>query len=519
MVLAAIVVYGWVAAYSRDSFGFSDSVEYLFMADFYRAWLYGGDIAQYAGHYGSTRYPPLFPLLLAGFGAGPTHPQWANGVSCLVAILAALAVWRWTRRDGALGRYGLWIAAAFLFYPAYFLLNLNVVSEPLAIGFLAWSFALLGEKELTRSRLLLASMLIGVALLARTALLPAVPALVFWMWRRRGVSLRWQAMAVALAAGPIVLWLAYRSTLKSETYLDSLSWADLVASAGAWPDLLWVLPGRLVAAVVSNWGTAPSALAILASTLLIALGAAGALIRLRRNDLDAWFLGGYVAMILIWPFPEEISRFLVVVYPCLLLAALTAARSLDSRVAARWGEKWTRGLQLLLVGTITLTTLATAVAFARRATVPVDPELLGEKREAFFFLAPSPAEALRQAEIIARARLLAETLREQMPPGSCAYSVFPGFVKLHGKTDAIPYPGGIADAATAKARLTRCDYYFQAGFGAGRGAVPNTFFEGWTQPVMVSNMESGTGPVAAAALLVRTEAADAAAQRVPPDSD
>lgn len=511
VVAVGLLIYGWVAADSGDSFGFSDSVEYLFMADFYRAWLYGGDIQEFALHYGASRFPPVFPLLLASFGAGSAHPAWANTVSCAVAIVAPLGVWQWIRRDETQGRYGAWIAAALLFYPAYFLLNLNVVSEPLAMGLLAWSFALFAPKELTRSRLMFASMLIGIALLARTALLPAIPALLLWMWRRERVSLRWQAMALALASAPLILWFAYRATLKAESYLDSLTWAGVLASAGSWPDMLWVLPGRLVAAIVNNWGIGPAALAILTSTLLIALAALGVVIRLRRNDLDAWFLCGYIAMISIWPYPEELGRFLVVVYPCILLSALSAAKALDAWIAARRGTNGSRAIQLGFVGMVTLTTIATAAVFAARAAVPVDEEFLGEKREAFFFLAATPDTALRQAEIIARARLLAESLSEQMPQGSCAYSVFPGFVKLHGKTQSIPYPAGIRDRAAAKARLTRCDYYFQAGFGTVRGAVPNAFFEGWTRPVLVSNMESSAGPLTAAALLVRVEPADATA--------
>jgi len=250
-VLGAIV-YGWIALHSMESVGFSDSIDYLFMADFYRAWLHGGPISEVSSHYGTTRYPPLFPIALAVFGAGSDRQDLAGIVSCSLAVLAPLCVWLWLRRDDCGLRLAGWIALALLLYPAYFLLNLNVVSEPLAIALLALAFMFLVDSNLTTSRLLTASLLIGVALLARSALLPAIPALAIWLALRRDLTKPLKALATALASAPLALWLSYRSYLQSETYFDSLDPARAAALYGSWQDVLWLPPSRFAMAVVHN---------------------------------------------------------------------------------------------------------------------------------------------------------------------------------------------------------------------------------------------------------------------------
>lgn len=506
LALAGVGIYGWVAAYSAGVFGFSDAIDYLLMADFYGAWLYGGDIGQAASYYRETRFPPLFPLVLAALGAGSHHPEWANLVSCLIAVATPLVVWAWIRREEGASWAAPWIAGALLFYPGYFLLNLNVVSEPLAIALLSGALALLAPPRPALSTLATAALLIGLSLLARTALLPAIPALALWMWRARATSLSRQGLVLLIAVAPIAVWLAYRSTLGSETYLDSLSWQVMLDKAGGWPGLLWVLPTRIFLGVVDNWGIGRGVVPVFASAVLLGLAIPGTALRLWRNRLDAWFLCGYIAMILVWPYPAETKRFLVVVYPCLLLSAITAARALELRANPRQGPGGLPFARLGLVAILSAATALAAGAFAKRAALPIDDALLGEKREEFFFLAPNPDAALRSAEMVGRARILAESMRAHIPQGGCVYSVFPGFLKLHGRVPAFAYPSGIRDAGEARRRLTHCDYYFQASFGEFESSVPNEALEGWTMPLLVSSMEGDGGPRAAAALLVRTTA-------------
>jgi len=505
--LTGACVYGWVALYSMQSSGFSDSIEYLFMADFYRGWFFGEPIADRVGHYGTTRYPPLFPVTLAVFGAGSDHQDLANLVSGALAMIAPLCIWFWIKKEGFHSLHATWIALALLLYPAFFLINLNVVSEPLAIALLSLGLIGLGDGKVSNSRLLTASLVLGAASLARMALIPIVPALAIWLGFRRDVALRVKVLAVTISGAPSVAWLIYRSALKSETYVDALNFSKMMALAGGWPGALWTLPCRLFKAIVDNWESGFGIASLFPSVVLIILGISGCLLRLKQNKLDAWFLAGYIAMILLWPYPDELGRFIVIVYGGILLCAVHAAIAFDQRLAY-WSSKAPIALtQLFLAGVIGMASLTTFASFASRAAVEVDAELLGEKREAFFFRAESDRVAQTGAEVFGRARLLAESLSDHVPADDCVYAVFPEFVRLHGGIASFSYPSGLSDAAIAKDQLTRCNYYFIAGFGTLQTQMPKLYpmnaLAGWTSPVLASMIINENGEHIAAALLTR----------------
>ena len=80
----------------------------------------------------------------------------------------------------------------------------------------------------------------------------------------------------------------------------------------------------LTAAWVALWGSRPGALiAILAVT-------PGLWIRLRENRPDAWYIPAYLAMLLAWPCPEHMSRFVWPLMPAFLIAAHSTLRRLGS---------------------------------------------------------------------------------------------------------------------------------------------------------------------------------------------
>jgi hypothetical protein len=504
LLLAGGAVYGWIAAYDTSTMAFQDSIEYLRLADFYRHFLFGAPLVESAEYYRSTRLPPLFPLLLALLGAGTEHQHAAAMVTAATAVAAALAVWAWRRLERPGDREALGIALALLLYPGFFLLNLDPVSEPLAIAMLYGALALLAPPRPTHSRLLAAGLAIGLAPLARTALLPLPIAFALWLMIERPLPKRQLLLPLACACIPIMAWMAYRGAVGSDSYLAQLGEARLVERLGPWPDALWLQPRRLLDGWIGNWGIAPTPAITGASLLIGLLALAGSLLRLRRNRLDAWFLGGYVLLILVWPFPFELPRFLVVVYPLILVCALEGLRA----AVSRW-----RGHRLLpgaiLATAVVVASMPAWTRFVSRAALPVDPALLGDKREPPFFRIRDDERALVALEVFARMRFLSEAAGEHVPDAGCVYSVHPEMQQLYGRIHAVRYPLDLAGASAedASKRLDQCEWFILSGFDTAEPALPALYpwpaLKGWTVPVLSSVFRHGNAEVPAGILLRR----------------
>lgn len=508
LLFTGALIYGWVAVGSFSATGFSDSIDYLFLADFYKTWLSGEQAAHATELYRNTRYPPVFPLILAAFGAGTDSQQSAAFVSCSIAVVAALAIWIWVRRQEPQNpSLSAFIAFALLTYPGYFVLNLYVVSEPLAMALLALAFWHLSKPTGSFSALATSALLIGAATLVRTASAAAIPALLIYLIIAMRHTKLHTCLAVTLAAAPLATWSLYRSSTGSESYADYLTVNSVMTNLGGWPDMLWLPAWNIVLAMSKNWGFPDSVVMHAASTLLLLLAATGCAIRVRRNHVDGWFLLAYMAMIIVWPFPDELARFMTLAFPFLLVSAASAAEVLTQYGKSRQSRFYWRfapaGLAILLLAAA----LPAAVKYANRAALAVDPALISEKREAEFFRVETNQKALTVAEMIARVRILSSELPNHVPAGECVYTLFPQLIQLHGRVPAFAYPDGLRTMTEARERLRMCDYFMVVGFTAVQLRHPPLYpfplLKEWTEPLLVSNMSNGESSITAAALLRR----------------
>jgi hypothetical protein len=503
VLIVAAAIHGWIAAYDYSVTTFTDSMDYLFMADYYR-YVFYGDIVDHAVHYYRvTRFPPLFPLILGAFGAGSENTQLATVVSSGIAVLAALSVFGWVRIEFDSPWTAALIALATVLFPYYFLISLSPVSEPLGLLLTATAFALLaGAGKPPGTRLLAAALIVGIAPIARTALIPACLAFVIWLWILRPAPRLRLLLLSGLSLLPIAAWTAYRGTMPADNYASYLTAAQFAEAGMSWPASLWRQPAQLLASFRAAWGDVPNPLMPFSAAAIAFLAMTGTLIRIRQNRLDAWFLSGYVALILIWPFPHELSRFVAAVFPFLLVSALTAARFFCDRLRLH------RAFAGFLLVSLTVSAgLPTVLRYAHRASLPVAQELLGEKREPVFFDTPTDDAALLSIETYARGRLLLVQSAGHIPEGECMYALPYQLGMLYSERLVLPYPRNLdADSPQTRSRLAACDYFYIGAFSAAQGGIPPYYPLGalgpWTEPILISKV-SFKGKEGVAAILLR----------------
>lgn len=286
----------------------------------------------------AIHYPPVWPLLLAAMlkvaPAFPASISWLKLINPFVLAAAAAA----TAHVGRT-RFGLpwWMAlgvavAATVSVPMLLLTNL-LLSEPLFIALLLPTLVVVerlvreGGVRMAVIAALLVALLVLVRTLGGVVLIAGVMLLV---WERRWKELLVFGTLTVLLLLPwqMFVWRA------SPTFPD-----ELRGSYG--PYLEWVVGGYkdsglpfLKAVLAKNFDATWRMIGVLTSpttdgpwrhvsaTLALAMFAAGmvALARRGRAPVTVLALGGYLFVVVVWPF--WVDRFLWVVWPLLLLIAL-----------------------------------------------------------------------------------------------------------------------------------------------------------------------------------------------------
>ena len=342
-----------------------DSVSYLVMAQVFSPWQPASE-AVAAAFAREAFYPPLFPLLLAL--AGVAHDvAWAHALTALILAASVPLVYvlgaRWLgeRRAAAL------VALCVVLLPSLWINAKGILSEPLFCLLLLATFWAVDASEKENDRIWLIGLLMAAMALTRTAALPMIAVYGLWAVTRRGASAASKARAAAPALAAVAayaVWVMLRPAATADNYARIV-----LEHAGAFfgaPNPLAAIGASLLKqanAVAEGWiGSLllfwvegrPLRAALAGAVGCLAL--AGMVLRLAAGKADGWMMAGYLAVFLVWPFYDQMGRFLLPVLPVLVLyaflAAATALRALGRPPALA------HGLLVALLLSLTLPALA-----------------------------------------------------------------------------------------------------------------------------------------------------------------
>ena len=298
----------------------------------------------------ATHFPPLYPLVLAAlwkvypvFPANITLFKFANAV---FIGLGALFAWRFARRSVGMGTWEAAITVgAFTTCAPIVLISVAVMSEPL---FIAALFPVLmlchraTENENDRTAFL-AGAAGGILSLVRTLGFVVLPATVLVLaWRRR-----WKACVMAAAGGlatmlPWQLWIGAHDAGLPDVLVGKYGsyggWLFDGMREGGLPwvmELVWFNTRHIIG---GGWdllavNTLPAPVRFGATAAVTVLFFTGWYVLLKRAPVAALTIGGYLALVLMWPFGPQ--RFTFGIWPLLgLNFGLGAGASLRWRPSA-----------------------------------------------------------------------------------------------------------------------------------------------------------------------------------------
>jgi hypothetical protein len=315
-----------------------DSVSYLVMGQVLSPWR-PASAAVVEAFAREAFYPPLFPAILALAGTAhnfaAAHALTALLLAACLPLAYALGV-RWLQAGWAAALATLAIASL----PATWIHVKGILSEPLFCALLLAAILVLESGgERARRPWLLALLMVALAL-TRTVGLIVIAGYAAWVLTRRATPLAERARMLVPALAAIAAYGAWVLIRPAATHDVNAGIVvervqALLGSQHGFAGLAASL-GRQANSVAEAWAGAlllfwvegqPARVVLAAVVGLLAL--CGLLWRLAAGRPDAWMLAAYLATFLVWPFYDQMTRFLFPALPVLVLYAFwTAAAGL-----------------------------------------------------------------------------------------------------------------------------------------------------------------------------------------------
>lgn len=451
---------------------YDDSVSYLIMARaFSPSQAYGAEIS---AAFPNEKYPPLFPLLLALTGGASdvrlAHAFVAASFGASVFVLGLHA-----RQITGSGAVGFVAAFTYAVMPGEWLNLKGILSE---FPYIALSFAALACHERLRTRsptrgeAVALGVLLAAVVLTRTIGAVLLAALVLVEGARylrarekeRVLALRW-TFSIPLIAG--VLWYALRPAGGEDAYLAS--------GAGVIRDTVEQGPGWLASMLAANassladawltacvifWAEPWQPRFLLAAGLGLA-SLTAMLYRAIRLELDGLYGALFLLVLLLWPYPGQMFRLALPVFPVLVVCACWGAATVLRR---RWEEP--KAVRWACTGVLLPLALCVPalIYIAARAGLEEDPQARYRKSDiAEFYRIPfrpaAESNAARQIGVL----LDMERIRQTTPDGARIMWYSPNYVALLAGRHGVPlaYPASREDLA-AQVRRTGSDYLYFA---------------------------------------------------------
>jgi len=442
-----------------------DSVSYLVMAQAFSPYAPVSQ-AVAAAFLRDAFYPPLFPLVLALAGAAH-NTAWAHALTALILTASIPLIYLLGIRLLEDRRAAAVATLCVVLLPSMWINAKGILSEPLFCLLLVATFCVLERDGNGRSRLWQLAILMAAMALTRTVALPMIAAYGLWALTRRGTPLaaRARAALAALAAvAAYAAWVLLRPAATADNY------ARIVIEHGSaflGAENPWTAIGasllRQANAGAEGWISSLLVYWVEGQPLrLILAGAVGCLAlvgmvqRLLAGKADSWMLATYLAIFLIWPFYDQMGRFLFPVLPALILYAFQAAAT---ALRAR-GRVPGLGHALLAVLTISLTVPALGFIFQRSRAEPRLAEIVD------WYRTPDLAAARMRVQV--HLNLLADmaAIKALTRPEDRVMWVAPSYIALLADRRGIPAPDErlSPEAYRRAVRESGADYVFLSAY-------------------------------------------------------
>lgn len=453
-VILLLGVYFYFAASNPNSGSFSDSVRYLFMADYYR----GTPNALTVQMARESMFPPAFPFVLAVFGAGTEAITTAHTVTTLTLLLSCGMYFWWLSTQQLTVNEGLMALVLLLLLPGVFLHSLLIISEFLFLAMVLGSLAAMEKSRSADYWILIAAVLVGLSITTRTIGIALLPGLFLAC---RSLGYRKLILAAGLSLGPYVLWQLMRDSSLAgrgyvgvfSLYLEQFSLVEIFQNLGYQLQMIWQswirIFDRLLAFQV-----------VVLHSLLLIIVAPVFVSRLVRLKYEAVFLLVYLGIILLWPFPKELERFMIMLVPIFLFYCLLfikhAVRKFELSAISHM-------LKAGIFGVILISITPSLFGILHRYSMPAPEELNVHRFSKSWYEQASDSNTILTAQKFESLYQLLWAVDDHLSEDECVYTTARDIVTLYSRREGKNLPKDLYRNADDGYRLDiteldQCDY-------------------------------------------------------------
>jgi hypothetical protein len=233
-----------------------------------------------------------------------------------------------------------------------------------------------------------------------------------------------------------------------------------------------------------------------------ALALAGLVLRIAAGKADAWMLAGYFATFLVWPFYDQMTRFLFPALPVLVLYAFWTLRMALQAAGTRIAP-----LAPVLLALVVLTLGGPALAFIAQRARAAEPYVAVVDWYRTPDLEQARARAQVQLDLFAD---MGEIRRLTQPEDRIMWSA-PSYIALIAGRRAVPAPPPELgpDAYRRAVRLARPDYVFLSAYHP-RDTIRDTAWRAGLEALMgraeAVQVRKRAGDGAVSSILLRLDA-------------
>jgi hypothetical protein len=334
-IILIVGVLGYKFAVSDRLAGFSDdSATYLIMADVFSPYSNTPEtfIRSYQNHY----LPPGFAWVLAIFG-GSSSIAISHSIvlsECLLALIFCYLFFR-----NILGPFkAVYPLVLFVCIPGMWIQMLKIMSEnqymAITIGFLYLIQYVMQKEVLKKECFFSIGLILSFLILTRNIGISMVIAYIIWRsLSNRHINCKNEFIITLVGILiPHILWFIIKPDI-SYSYLDHLF--AFQSSNSPFFTLIETVYGNILA-LYNGWRT--NLILIyqegdVFGEIIIGVAALLAIIGwiTRFKQLDALYVAIYIAILMVWPFPYEMDRFIYPVMPLLLLYILLGVKKISEK--------------------------------------------------------------------------------------------------------------------------------------------------------------------------------------------
>ncbi len=454
LCLFAVVFFSWLSVRPGFIGNISDSAFYLTVADYFSPyWSAAPGLGASLFH--DFSFPPLYPLLLAAGGGGSEHPGLSYlATSCMMAF-AVGAVYLWFRTERLSRAQASGLTAVYALLPATLLSAMAIQSESLYVAFVFTGLALWRARDTKAPLAPLAAVCIGMSALARTVGLTAIGALLISWFIARPASRHWSIPVLAVA--PYAAWVVVRySNGMQPSYIDSVLRESVTATLVSLMNQGTINVPAMWFGIVHSVDLTGSPFTTVASAAFLALAVLGMAPRLRRLEIDSLYVLFYLVIMMVWPYPDHMRRFLQVLFPLLLFYSFSGVRHAMQPLAPSLSRTAGNAYIVILAVVIAPTTVLMAQQIAQAEGKDAENFV----RSPQWYRYDSPFKA---REVMDRVTQILDGMRgidERLPPDACVSSAAYAYIPLYGHRRSRRVAGESDGDDQLFSQLRGCPYVF-----------------------------------------------------------